>query len=204
VILVVVVALAALSVPLLGGSLTRLGTIRLRGTPMLAAALALQILIISVVPAGLPEWSAQTLHLISYGLAAGFVVVNRRVPWLWLVGLGGLANLVAIGANAGVMPASLRALRAAGRLGHRAGFVNSGYRAGAHLRDLGDVFALPRQWPLANVFSVGDIGLAVGAFLLLHSVGASRLVPGRRRAAQRERARIRAMAPAGIATQPGR
>jgi len=46
-------------------------------------------------------WRGQTVELVSYALAVGFLVINRRVPWLWLVGLGGLCNLVAIGANAG-------------------------------------------------------------------------------------------------------
>ncbi len=40
---------------------------------------------------------------------------NRHIPWLWLLGLGGLSNLAAIGANGGVMPASAVALGAAGR-----------------------------------------------------------------------------------------
>jgi hypothetical protein len=40
---------------------------------------------------------------------------------------------------------------------------------------LGDIFSTPRTWPLANVFSAGDVLLAVGAFLLLHSVCESRL-----------------------------
>jgi hypothetical protein len=48
------------------------------------------------------------------------------------------------------------------------GFNNSGVVAHARLSYLGDVFAMPRGWPLANVFSVGDILLVVGTAVLLH------------------------------------
>jgi len=104
-----------------------------------------------------------------------FIVANRHIPWLWLVGTGGLANLVAIGANGGVMPASSVALAAAGFLLRPGQFQNSTHVAGAHLQFLGDDFSIPRSWPLANVFSVGDVVLVVGVALLLHAVCKSRL-----------------------------
>jgi hypothetical protein len=45
---------------------------------------------------------------------------------------------------------------------------------------LGDVFAIPRGWPLANVFSVGDVLIAVGAVVAVHGICGSR-PPWRRR-----------------------
>ncbi len=43
-------------------------------------------------------------------------------------------------------------------------FTNSTLiHAGTALPFLGDVFALPRPIPLANVFSVGDVLIGVGA-----------------------------------------
>jgi len=106
VILVFAVAVAALSVPLFGGSLGKLATARVKGGWTIALALVLQVVIISVIPKQMLGWRGQAVELASYVLAVAFLVINRRVPWLWLVGLGGLCNLVAIGANAGVMPAS--------------------------------------------------------------------------------------------------
>lgn len=200
-ILFLAVALAAGSVPLCGGSLRRLAGLRLRRVWTVVAALAVQVLVISVLPTALPHGLAAGLHLCSYALVAVFVWANRAVPWLWLVGLGGLANLVAIGANGGVMPASRAALAAAGRSTAH-GFANSAWRPHEHLRWLGDEFSFPRTWPLANVFSPGDVCLVAGTVLLLHSVGASRV--GRRRRSQPSRSRMRATAPAGIATQVGR
>jgi Family of unknown function (DUF5317) len=170
VILVFAVAVAALSVLLLGGSLGKLATVGIKGGWAIALALVLQVVIISVIPKQMLGWRGQTLELASYALAVLFLVINRRVPWLWLMGLGGLCNLVAIGANAGVMPASPVALRAAGRVRHPGRFMNSTVLSHPHLAWLGDNFSVPRTLPLANVFSVGDVLLAVGALLLLHSV----------------------------------
>lgn len=172
-ILVFAVAVAALSVPLFGGSLGRLATARIKGGWTIALALVLQVVIISVIPKQMLGWRGQTVELASYVLAVAFLVINRRVPWLWLVGLGGLCNLVAIGANAGVMPASPVALRAAGRVRHPGQFTNSTVLSHPHLAWLGDNFSVPSSLPLANVFSVGDVLLAVGALLLLHSLCAS-------------------------------
>jgi hypothetical protein len=175
VILVFMVAVAALSVLAGGGSLGKLSQVRIRLRGTIAAALVLQILIISVIPTEMAGLSGQVVELVSYALAVLFLVANRRIPWLWLVGIGGLSNLVAIGANDGVMPASPVALRAAGRVLGQGRFLNSAPLLHPHMAFLGDVFSTPRTWPLANVFSVGDILLAIGAFLLLHSVCESRL-----------------------------
>lgn len=172
-ILVFAVAVAALSVPLFGGSLGKLATARIKGGWTIALALVLQVVIISVIPKQMLGWRGQAVELGSYVLAVAFLVINRRVPWLWLVGLGGLCNLVAIGANAGVMPASPVALRAAGRVRHPGQFMNSTVLSHPHLAWLGDNFSVPRTLPLANVFSVGDVLLAIGTLLLLHSLCSS-------------------------------
>jgi predicted MFS family arabinose efflux permease len=47
-------------------------------------------------------------------------------------------------------------------------FANSAAVAEPKLWFLGDVFALPAGWPMANVFSIGDLLLLAGAFVLLH------------------------------------
>jgi hypothetical protein len=181
VILVFAVALAALSVVVCGGSLENLSRLKIRARGAVAGALALQILIISVIPKLVPGWLGSGLQLVSYGLAVFFLLHNRHIPWLWLVGLGGLANLAAIGANGGVMPASPVALSAAGRVRPRGQFLNSTSLHHPRLAFLGDNFSVPHSWPLANVFSTGDVVLAVGALLLLHSVCESRPVLAARR-----------------------
>lgn len=179
--------LAILSVPAAGGRLTSLVRLELRAGALLAAAIAVQIVVISVVPGDLPGWAAATLHLITYGLAAGFLLANRRVAGLWVVAAGAAANAAAIAANNGVMPASSRALAAAGRAVVTGEFENSAVVAHPRLALLGDVFAVPERVPLANVFSVGDVLIVLGAAAVLHCACGSRLAP-------RSRARLAAQA----------
>jgi hypothetical protein len=178
--LVVCFLLAVLTVPLAGGDLTRLAEHRFRRPWALATALAVQIVIISVVPDSNGSVLAAA-HLASYGFAIIFLLANGSIPGLWLLGAGTGMNLAAIAANGGVMPATRSALVAAGQLSKGGEFVNSGVLEDPKLIFLGDVFALPQPWPLANVFSAGDVCIVVGAALLLHQVCQSRLVGGPRR-----------------------
>src|SRR5437868_3243138 len=74
--LIAVVALSLLTVPLAGGRLSRVSDLRLRWTPVIFAALAIQVLIVSVAPGG-DHWLHALLHLVSYGLAGAFLWANR-------------------------------------------------------------------------------------------------------------------------------
>ena len=115
-------------------------------------------------------------------LVAGlFLVANRELPGIPLVVLGAAANLLAIAANGGVMPASPSALATAGLPPEQPGFANSAALAHPRLAFLGDVFAIPAGWPLANVFSVGDVLIAAGAAVAIHGLCGSRLPWPRRR-----------------------
>jgi hypothetical protein len=42
---------------------------------------------------------------------------------------------------------------------------------------LGDVFYIPASWPLSNVFSVGDVLIALGVAWAVHGICGSRLAP---------------------------
>lgn len=175
-ILLLILALAVLTVPLSGGRLAGLIDIDLGWTWLVAAAIGVQILIISVFPDRF-EGIQRPLHFLSYALAGAFVVANLKIPGVWLIGLGGLSNLVAIGANGGVMPATATALRAAGMATESEEFVNSGVLADPKLLFLGDIFSIPGEVPVLNtVFSVGDVLIAIGTVVLVHGVSGSRLV----------------------------
>ena len=167
-----------LSVPLAGGRLGALADLRLRAPSLAFIALALQVVIVTLVPGGAP-WIHRLAHLTSYALLAAFLIANRRVPYLWFAGLGGALNVLAIVANGGVMPASARALAAAGIRLDPSEFLNSTALRHPHLLALGDVFAVPTWLPVQNVFSLGDVLIVVAAFLALHRICGSRL-PGRR------------------------
>jgi hypothetical protein len=162
------------TVPLAGGRLGALADVRLRAGWLLLAALAIQIAIISIFPG----WRADgqnVAHLASYVLLAGFLLANRRLPYVWLIALGGALNFVAIAANGGVMPADPEALARAGLSPGTDGFSNSAALEDPRLLFLGDVLAIPESWPVTNVFSVGDVVIILGAFMALHAVSGSRL-----------------------------
>jgi hypothetical protein len=173
--LVAVAALAVVSVVVARGRLSALAAIPLRGTSLIAIALGAQVLVVSVIP-DLVDEAGPTVHLATYGLIAAFVWLNRRIAGVAVVAAGAALNAVAIAANGGVMPASPGALAAAGIPAGKPGeFANSALVEGSALSFLGDVFAVPASWPLSNVFSIGDILIAVGLILGLHCL--SRSVP---------------------------
>lgn len=163
----VLAAVIAVLVVVAGGDLTRMAAVRLRLPVVAVAALLAQV----VVVYGLLDRPAvaTAVMAVSYALSAWVVWLNRQVPGLYLVAVGGGANLAAIAANDGIMPATAGALASAG-IEPAAGFTNTALAEGAPLWFLGDVFAVPAGWPLANVFSVGDVVLLVGLAIFLRSV----------------------------------
>jgi hypothetical protein len=166
------VAVAVLTVPLTHGRWSHLAAFRPRGSWLLWVALVVQLAQFTVLDLG-P--ASDAVHLGTYLLAALFLVANRGVPGVWLVALGGLSNGLTIALNGGTLPARLAALKGAGLPVDRDHFVNSGGMAHARLPWLGDVFYVPNGVPLANVFSVGDVLLVLGAFIVVHSL--ARRVP---------------------------
>jgi hypothetical protein len=172
--LVAAFALVLLSVPVGGGRLSALARLDLSAVWLLPAALAVQVVIISVFPEE-SSWVLPAAHIFSYGLILAFLIANRAHTGLRFIGLGVAMNAVAIAANGGVMPASSFALDLAGRSGASGEFMNSAFVGNAKLAFFGDIFAWPDPLPLHNVFSPGDVCILVGAAILLHQVCGSRL-----------------------------
>jgi hypothetical protein len=173
--------LLLVTVPVAGGRLSRLEALRIRGLPFAVAAFAIQVLLVTVVPEG-DETLHRIAHIVTYGLVGACIVRNLNIRFMWLVAAGGLLNFVAIAANGGVMPASASALRTAGLDPASGEFANSDLVHDANVAILGDVFAIPAGWPGANVFSVGDALMVLGAFLVLHAATSSRLFAAERMA----------------------
>lgn len=167
------------SVPLLGGRITALADLPLRRPSLAVGAIAIQILVISVVPSGLPEAVSTTLHMSSYVLLGAFAWANRRIVGVPIVALGGLLNFIAITANGGVMPTDPDAAASLARQVPEGEFANSQVLPDAKLQFLGDVFATPASLPIHNVFSIGDGILLIGVFVLVHVACGSKIVPRR-------------------------
>ena len=143
-----------------GSKLSRLARRRWRHTWLVWLALAVQVVVISVLPdrPGVSE----AAHLGSYALAAAFVAMNYCSVATLVIGVGGLLNLVAIAANGGVMPATRGALEASGWEPTPGHFANSALVASPRVQLLGDVFATPSWLPVHSVFSVGDVVIVAG------------------------------------------
>src|SRR5512132_1339454 len=137
--ILVFLAVGICLVPVFGGEFGRLADLRLKMTWALFVSLLLQILIITVVPDG-PRGLLAAGHLLSYLLAGLFVIANRHIPGWWVIATGGLMNLVAIGANGGVMPASAAAFHSAGLAPPSGVFLNSQVVSSPNLSFLGDIF----------------------------------------------------------------
>ncbi len=114
--------LLLLTVPLFGGRLSRLETVRLRWLWLAFLAFGVQVVLVTVVPEG-DTGLHRGLHLATYVLVGACVVRNLDLRFLWVAALGGLLNFVAIVANGGVMPASRGAL--CGRRASMSGRVRS-------------------------------------------------------------------------------
>jgi hypothetical protein len=175
--------LCILSVPLIGGRLSGLTELGFRHAWLPVAALLAQVLIISILPGGSGD---AAVHIATYAVLGAFLVLNRHVPGLLVIALGGALNFAAIATNGGVMPADPDAVAAARIPQDATQFANSAPSDGAPLGFLGDVFHTPGWCPIHNVFSVGDLVIVVGAFVLLHRACGTRLgrLPARLRPAE--------------------
>jgi hypothetical protein len=152
----------------LRGRLTNLQSLQLRLPWLAVLAFAIQVLVFSPLGRHLGSSATVAVHLASYVLLIAFVAFNVHRAGILIAGLGLVANTVAIALNGGYMPAAHHALVVAGRL--YPGSVENNSRiadATTHLRFLGDVFAVPDRVPLANVFSIGDILIALGVAVLI-------------------------------------
>ena len=160
-----VVLVALLAGRLLGGSLGTLADTPIKGMRFAFAALALNVAAFpsGVLPWETPSWVARVLWLVSYGLLIAMLLRNLRLVGVRFLVLGLLCNLAAIVANGGLMPVRPSALAGA----HRAYTThnNSIEVVRPHLAALVDRWAVPHWIPLGNVYSVGDVLIAVGVFL---------------------------------------
>jgi hypothetical protein len=153
---------------LLGGRLGRLADLELRAWWLFFAAIGLQLIAFpsAIFPVDLPQGLSTALSIASYVCLVAVTALNLRLPGMAIAGLGMLANLAAILANGGHMPALPGAIREAG-LTHHGVYNNSVAEASPRLPWLVDRWAAPDWVLFGNVFSVGDVMLAIGVAVLV-------------------------------------
>ena len=151
----------------IGGRLERLSQIRFHWAWLAATGLAVQILLFSTtIGDSFRGGVGEAIYVASTGMVLVAVWRNLRIRGLALIAIGAISNLAAIVANGGVMPTTPAALAAAG-LDPREGFSNSAIVDDPALVPLTDIFALPPWLPFANVFSIGDVLIALGIVLTI-------------------------------------
>lgn len=148
-----------------GGRLAELANVRIRFWPFALGGLAFQVLLFSPAIASAVGIWGPLLYVGSTLVVLLVLLANVRQPGFRLILLGSTLNLVAILLNGGQMPASAEAIAALNGLAHGPAdaFSNSAPAGPAtHFAILGDIFALPRPIPFANVFSIGDVLIGGG------------------------------------------
>jgi hypothetical protein len=149
-----------------GGRLSGLASIQFRWPWLAIAGFAVQVALFSAqVRDGVGD-AGPPIYVASTGAVLVAVLRNVRAPGLALVALGAASNLAAIVANGGFMPTTPEALAGAG-MAIAPGFTNSSIVENPGLQPLTDLFALPAWIPLANVFSIGDVLIAIGVVVVL-------------------------------------
>lgn len=168
-IVVVLTAIGVCSALWSWSRITRLAELRLHHFWLVWLALGIQLVLFEYLARHIPLWSANAIHFLTYGLTVLFIALNRHIPGAILIATGTGMNLLAISANGGTMPANMTAWQRAGlREIPPDVFENSSALSDPNLGFLGDIFYVPDGWPLANVFSIGDVLIIIGATYLAH------------------------------------
>lgn len=148
----------------------------LRQKELVIGAFLIQIILFSQIPLfqTIPHTVTAYLHLLSYGCLMIFIFLNKNLAGFPILGAGIFSNALAISLNGGYMPTYLHNLEHTSMakyselIAKGEPFNNSMIITGnTKLPWLCDVFRLPKWLPLSNVFSIGDILIAIGICLFL-------------------------------------
>jgi hypothetical protein len=166
-----IVIFSALAIAVLrGGRLVNLGDIELRAWWLLFISLGLQFGTRLLPAEPWSEGMGVAMVLISFGLLMGMVLLNRRKPGMWIVGLGVLMNFVVIAANGG-MPVLAGAAEVASGFTVSEPDISGTFKhvlldESSRLTFFSDVIPL-RLVGIGEVISLGDIFLALGLGVFL-------------------------------------
>lgn len=170
--MILAVALSTVFGVLRGGRLANLGSVSWRHPYLIIVGLVLQIAIFS------PWWPeifdgppTAILYLDALALLLLAAILNSHHPGIKFLGVGLALNLLAIASNGGWMPVRLAAVHQAGLAPIAAALEVTGHyrhliplEPGMVLWFLTDVLPVPGPGPQANVYSLGDLLVAAGAF----------------------------------------
>jgi hypothetical protein len=165
---------------LTGGKIAALGAAHIRLAPVALVGFLAQLLLFSSPLAAMVGPWGPSLYVVSTVAVLMALVVNLRQPGFWLIIVGALCNFAVIVANGGQMPASPDAWAAlTGVAAVPTDVFTNSHLAGPDtvFPFLGDNFVLPRPFPLANVFSIGDVLIGLGGGLFVFQQMHGRVLP---------------------------
>jgi hypothetical protein len=179
VLVITVLAAAVIAGWVAGGRLRNLGHVRLRGVPLVFAAVGLQLALAALsLLDGPATLLSRPLLAASHVALLAFIAWNRLLPGMALVLVGFALNAAVIIPN-GAMPVSESAYRTAGGVETIEPGKHRLLDDDDHLPWLADVIPIR---PLGTVVSVGDIVLSAGVAVLVPSLMRRYPAPpGRRR-----------------------
>lgn len=156
------------------GNLMDLGKLQFRATLIILLGFAIQLVVFQKFWQENSETRALTplAYLVSLLMLLIALTLNRRIPGAKILLFGFLLNFIAIALNGGYMPVSPDARLLSGQHALAPGETENNVVAmgpATRLEFLGDIFAVPKELPLPNVYSVGDLFIAAGAAYLIYN-----------------------------------
>lgn len=116
------------------------------------------------------------IHFLSYTLLFVGIYFNISKLSFKLIMLGTFLNFIVIILNGGQMPVSQDAMLRAGLADDLNALLNGEIithtviAKDTILKFLGDIFMLPKPYPIPKVFSIGDVFMAIGVFIYLQEI----------------------------------
>jgi hypothetical protein len=150
-----------------GGRPAALASIQFRWAPLIVIGFLAQVVLFTDAVASRIGDAGPPIYVLTTLAVGAAVLRNIGLPGVPLIVLGALSNLVAILANGGYMPTTPEAVASLGKHSVESIYSNSSLVTSPSLAPLVDRFALPGWLPFANVFSIGDVLIALGVIVLI-------------------------------------
>lgn len=165
---IISIAIAIISGYILGGKLRNLEKLRIKGIYLVFISFTIEFGIVMGIRNRILTIGKITylLDIIMYLLILVFIILNRKNPYLLIMGVGFLLNAIPIFLNGGVMPVSREAINITGLnsdIGSEGLYMV--IDSGTKLWFLGDI--IPIRFINTFIISMGDIFTALGLVLLI-------------------------------------
>lgn len=158
-----------------GGKWSNLSTFKFKMQWLVFVAIILQVMIFNPIWGKYQVLNLYTnyIYIVSMVLLIAFALANIRVAGIKAIFAGMLSNAIAIIANGGYMPSDPAALKnllsveAMNQLQSGSASYNSVViNEQTNLKYLSDIIYIPN----INVYSIGDVLIAVGAFIIIQRI----------------------------------